>query len=143
MPVVREKLESGYETIAAAVVGTAPLMPAGAADNSGQYERGVIAGEIAQRLLEHDRHLDRVNGSMEIVAHRLTGVELALQRISDSMDADRVTVVKTAAALKDADDARRQKGERRWSPLARVAMAATTFAAILSGVAIILAHFKR
>lgn len=142
MPVVREKLESGYETIAAAVVGTAPLMPAGAADNSGQYERGVIAGEIAQRLLEHDRHLDRVNGSMEVVASRLNGVERGLQRISDSMDADRVTVVKTAAALKDADDARRQKDDRTWSPFAHLVMVATTFAAVLTAVGVILAHLK-
>ena len=143
MPVVREKLESGYETIAAVVVGTDPLMPAVGAENGGQYERGVIAGEIAQRLLEHDRHLDRVNGSMELVAHRLNGVEMALQRMADSMDADRATVVTTATALKNADDARRQNENRRWSPLARVAAAATTFAAILTGVAILLAHFKR
>jgi hypothetical protein len=62
--------------------------------------------------------------------------------MADSMDADRVTVIKTAAALKAADEARRQQGEQRWSPWARLALAATTIAAVLSAAGIILAHVR-
>ena len=111
------------------------------ADDDAHYERGVTAGQIAQRLLEHDRHLVKVTGTIEHMSVDLTDVKMALQRMADSMDADRVTVVKTASALKDADDARRQKGGQRWSPLARVAATATTIAAVLSATAILLSHF--
>src|ERR1035438_8207184 len=115
------------------------------AGNGGQYDRGVsagvTAGQIAQRLLEHDQQLGKVTVSMDTVASKLTGVEMALQRMADSMDADRATVIKTALALKEADDARRTKGEQRWSPLARVAATATTIAAVLSATAILLSHF--
>ena len=41
---------------------------------------------------------------------------------------DRATVLTTARALKDADDARRDKGDARWTPVQRLA-------AVLGGTA--------
>ena len=40
---------------------------------SAEYDRGVAAGEIAQRLKEHDGHLGAINGSIDATAKALTG----------------------------------------------------------------------
>jgi methyl-accepting chemotaxis protein len=89
-------------------------------ENGSQYDRGVAAGEISQRLKEHDQHFSKINGSMERVANELQKQTLAIQRMSDAMTANEATVLKTAAALKDAEEARRDRTETRWSPLTRL-----------------------
>jgi hypothetical protein len=86
---------------------------------AGDYDRGVAAGEIAQRLAGHDEHLAKINGSMDRVAGRLDALVLAVQRLADATAADRATVVTTAAALKDADEARRATDVRHWTPFQR------------------------
>jgi hypothetical protein len=87
--------------------------------DDGAYDRGVAAGEIAQRLAGHDEHLAKINGSMDRVADRLDTLVLAVQRLGDAMAADRATVVTTASALKDADEARRATDVRHWTPFQR------------------------
>jgi hypothetical protein len=87
--------------------------------DDGAYDRGVAAGEIAQRLAGHDQHLAKINGSMDRVADRLDALVLAVQRLADATAADRATVVTTAAALKDADEARRATDVRHWTPFQR------------------------
>lgn len=86
---------------------------------AGDYDRGVAAGEIAQRLAGHDEHLAKINGSVDRVADRLDALVLAVQRLADATAADRATVVTTAAALKDADEARRATDVRHWTPFQR------------------------
>ena len=89
--------------------------------NGAQFYRGVAAGEIAQRLKEHDTHLNKINGSMGDVAEKLGVLTLQMQRMEDAMTANEATVLKTASALKAAYDARRDQSTQRWSPLARIA----------------------
>jgi hypothetical protein len=88
-------------------------------EDDGAYDRGVVAGELAQRLAGHDQHLARINGSMDRVADRLETLVSAVQRLSDATAADRATVITTAAALKDADEARRATEIRHWTPFQR------------------------
>lgn len=45
---------------------------------------------------------------------------LAVQRLGDQADAAAKTVVTTASALKDAEDARRGKAEQSWSPVQKL-----------------------
>jgi hypothetical protein len=90
------------------------------------YERGVTAGEIAETLRRHDDHLERINGSTEKTAQALVALNetqqmmaLQLQRLADQAESDAKTRVATAAALKDADEARRNQDETWWTPVAR------------------------
>lgn len=102
------------------------------------YERGHIAGEIAARLQDHDRHFAAINGSIARFAAAQEQLVLQIQRLADAADADRVTAVKTAAALKEADEARREQADYRWSPLARLAAAAAVIATVTTIVELIL-----
>jgi hypothetical protein len=108
--------------------------------DSTSYERGVVAGEISARLLEHDRHFEKINGSMERVADELHDLTLAMQRLGDAAASDRATVITTAAALKSAEEARRDQGEQRWSPLTRLAVIAGTLAALGTVAGLIVAN---
>ena len=102
------------------------------------YDRGVTAGEISARLSGHDEHLAAINGSLERVADELHGLKLAVQRLADQAVARDATVVTTAKALKDAEDARRNTAEQRWSPVAKVFAALGALAAIAAVVGVIL-----
>jgi hypothetical protein len=84
------------------------------------YDRGAVAGEIGARLAGHDKHFEAINGSLEKIAEELHGLKLAVQRLGDQAVARDATVVTTAAALKDAEEARRDKVEQSWSPMSRV-----------------------
>lgn len=107
-------------------------------ENGSAFDRGVAAGEIGQRLKEHDAHLAKINGSMADVARRLEtqGVTLGemkmqVQRMADAMTADRATVAttadavekeraSTATAVEKERTTLRDSTERRWSPLSRI-----------------------
>jgi hypothetical protein len=106
------------------------------------YERGVSAGEIAQRLKDHDRHFERLNGSLGEVAAELHGMRLDIQQLGLQAIARDATVVTTAAALKDADQARRiqeqqrqEQSESRWSPMAKAIAIVGVLAAVVAAVA--------
>ncbi len=60
---------------------------------------------------------------------------LAIQRLEQQAAADATTRVTTAAALKDAEEARRDKTEQSWSPLTRV-LAVVGSLATLAGLGI-------
>jgi hypothetical protein len=102
------------------------------------YDAGVLAGRIEQRLTEHDRHFATINGSMGRLADEMHGLTLAVQRLADSAAADRATVITTAAALKDAEEARRSITESRWSPMARLIAVIVCLAAVASVIVLIL-----
>jgi hypothetical protein len=84
------------------------------------YDRGAAAGEIAARLAGHDKHFAAINGSLADIAKEMHALTLAVQRLGDQAVSRDATVVTTAAALKDAEDARRSKDDRSWSPIARL-----------------------
>jgi len=109
-------------------------------DNHSDYDRGVAAGEIAARLAGHDRHFATINGSMGRVADELRDLRLAVQRLGDAADAARATVITTAAALKDAGEARREQVESRWAPLQRLSLGAGIVLAAVGVIAFILSR---
>lgn len=94
---------------------------------------------MEERLAGHDRHFEKINGSMEKVAKNLADLNLGIQRLVDSGEADRATVLTTAAALKAADDARRDKGEARWTPFQRASAIILTLVAVLGVIVAVLA----
>jgi hypothetical protein len=99
------------------------------------YDRGVLAGEINARLAGHDKHFAAINGSLTKVGLELEGQRLLLQRLADQADAAARTAITTAAALKDADEARRNSAEQKWTPWQRRIAVITVVVALL-GVAI-------
>jgi hypothetical protein len=104
------------------------------------YDAGHTAGAIDARLAGHDAHFAKINGSIERVADEMAGMKLLLQRLADSADADRKTVVVTAAALKDAEEARRSTTNDRWSPWQKAIALITGAGALAALAALILTH---
>ena len=106
------------------------------------YDRGHIQGEIAARLAGHDQHFSAINGHLADIAVELRGMKLEVQRLGDSANADRATVVTTASALKDAETARRDKTEQAWTPVQR-AFAALAALAALAGIVVTITTLMR
>lgn len=107
-----------------------------------EYDRGHIAGRIEERLTRHEAHLGQINGSMADVARELADLNLGMQALRDQQESSAIaavaaaaalekTVATTAKALREANDARRQTSEVRWSPWAKLLAA-------LGGVATLL-----
>jgi hypothetical protein len=97
------------------------------------YDRGHVAGGIAEQLAEHERHLHKINGSIERFAGEVHELTLAVQLLASQAVARDATVVTTAKALKDADEARRATAEHSWSPMAKIlAVVAGLAAAVLA-----------
>jgi hypothetical protein len=131
-------------------VGAAGVLAyAGCMAESPEYERGVAAGQVLARLDSHDSHLGKINGSMERVADELARVRgqnaellLTIQRLSDSAESDRKTVVTTATALEKADEARRNQEEAGWTPMQRMAIIAAVVVPVLTLVVYIILGLK-
>ena len=105
------------------------------------FERGKRAGEIDARLDGHDKHLAKINGSMDRFAIEMKNLTLAVQRLGDeaisrnasvdARDAARdATVVATAAALEKEAASRRDKATSKWTPLERLGGAIGALAAL-------------
>lgn len=101
------------------------------------YDRGTVAGEISARLAGHDRHFASINGSLEKLAHEMHQLALAVQRLGDQAEASAATVVTTAAALANAEKARREQGDRAWSPWQKLIAAVGGLAAVVVVVAFV------
>lgn len=110
-----------------------------AEDSTLAYERGVTAGEIAARLAGHDRHFASINGSLAQIADEMHALNMGVQRLADQAEAAAKTVVTTASALKDAQEARRDKATQTWSPMAKLA----TVLGSLSALAAVIAFLTR
>lgn len=118
------------------------------AAGSGEYDRGVTAGEIGARLAGHDEHFAEINGQLGRLADEMSGVRLQLQRLADGITSNLATVATTATAVEKERDQTAQAVERqrrvlkdateqRWSPLTRVGLAAGALAAIGGIVALV------
>ena len=90
------------------------------AEESDDFERGHVAGVIAARLTEHDKHFANINGSIAEARAELKGINLQLQRLGDNAIAASATVIATAIALEKAETARRIKSDTSWSPFQKV-----------------------
>jgi hypothetical protein len=84
------------------------------------YDRGHLAGEVATRLGNHDRHFEAINGSLDKIAREMHTLTLGVQALVQRADSDAATRITTAAALKDAETVRRDKSDSSWSPWARI-----------------------
>ena len=107
---------------------------------SAEYDRGVAAGEIAQRLKEHDGHLGAINGSIDATAKALDRLTMTVQRLADAADADRAKALALATGLKDADEVRRNTETQRWSPMTRIGLVLGAVAAGIAIVAFLVTH---
>jgi hypothetical protein len=84
-----------------------------------EYERGKVQGRTDSRLDDHDDHFAKLNGSVVDLGGKVAKLTLAIQRLTDQGTARDATVITTAAALKDAETARRDKSDQTWSPFAK------------------------
>lgn len=66
---------------------------------------------------------------------------LAVQRLGDEATAREATVLTTAAALKTAEDVRRDTNEQSWSPIQRLLGAVGGIAALAAIVGVLIALF--
>lgn len=89
-------------------------------------------GEVEARLDEHDKHLSSINGSVARQVEEQQKTNLLLQRILDQRAADQEKVIATAAALKEADQARRDKAEWQWTPVSRLIAVVGTIGTLLT-----------
>lgn len=101
-----------------------------------EYNRGRLDQEVS----EHAVHLGRINGSIERFADELAKLVLAIQRLADAADADRSTVKVTASALKDAEEARRDKSAAGWTPFQRILAVVSVLVAVAGILWAILHH---
>jgi hypothetical protein len=109
---------------------------------SDAYRRGREEGEVLARLAGHDEHFSRINGSIEGFRAEMHALVVSLQRYSDAADARDVTAAATAKALAEAESARRQLAENRWSGFQRLFAAIAAVAALITiaGVVYTIAH---
>jgi hypothetical protein len=98
------------------------------------YDRGHTAGGVDAQLAEHSQHLAKINGSIERFAGEVHGLRLDIQGLKDEVKANARAVPLVAAALKDADEARRAAGESSWSPWAKIFAAIGGLAAFVGVV---------
>lgn len=102
------------------------------ADNA-DYERGRVDAELA----EHAQHLKQINGSIGRFADNLHDLVLAIQRLADAAEADRSTVKTTASALREAEEARRDKSAAGWTPVQRLLAVVAGLAALATVAGIV------
>lgn len=100
----------------------------------GEYRKG----RVDATLDEHTAHLQKINGSIERFAVAVEALTLQIQRLGDAAGADRRMVITTAAALKQADEARRDRGDSRWSPVQKVVVVVSGLAAAVGTVVAVL-----
>jgi hypothetical protein len=102
------------------------------------YDRGVIAGEIAARLANHDVHFASINGHIKDLVMEIHGMRLNIQRLADQAEASAKTVIATATALRAADEARSTSSTRSWTPWARSFAVLSATATIISIITMII-----
>ena len=82
--------------------------------------RGLAAGRVESRLDAHARQLEAINVSVKRTGEALTELTRQVQRLGDQAVARHATVLTTAEALKQAEDARRDRADRAWAPVPRL-----------------------
>ncbi|MDO8308554.1 MAG: hypothetical protein Q7V58_09415 [Actinomycetota bacterium] len=80
---------------------------------------------VAFQVADHGKRLDRAETNID-------ALNLVTQRLGDDAQASRATALSLAKALKEADEARRDKSTAAWSPFQRVAIAISTLTALVA-----------
>ena len=110
-------------------------------ENGSEYDRGIAAGQIAERLREHDRRLEKINGSVDRMADKAEDQTTELQRLRSEVAALRGVLERNAADLTAAAERRERRADRQGTPLRRLAAWAAIIlaAATIAGLAVTLA----
>jgi len=116
--------------------------------NHSDFDRGHAAGEIAERLREHDRRLETINGSMGRLADKYedqatenTRLRAEITAARSDIAAIRVILEQRETALAAAAERKARRADRRGSPLSRAGVIAAILAALalIAGLAVTLA----
>lgn len=83
------------------------------------FERGHHIGGQDAQLAQHERRLDVVNGSIIDSKKAIEVLTLAVQQLVDKFEASAQAAIMLAAALKDADEARRNMAVQAAQPTQR------------------------
>lgn len=110
-----------------------------------EYERGHREGGIDARLAAYDLHFKDINGSIRDFTKEMgqlnsgmDGVRSDIRAILASLDAAERTRIATAQALKEQEEARRDKNTDSWTPLQR---GMAVIAAVVGVVALVIAWY--
>lgn len=107
------------------------------------YDRGRAAGEISARLDSHETRLASLNGSLAEIAKGMADMALGMQRLGDQADSSAKTAIATAAALREAEELRRIKSERAWSPVQRLSLVVGLIATMITTILVLVAVFTK
>ena len=68
---------------------------------SAAYERGLVHGKIDARLADHDKHFEKINGSLEKLVAKIEDVLLTLAKLTtkEVVELDIKTVTRTKLGL--------------------------------------------
>lgn len=91
-----------------------------------------VLNNIKEHVTDHGVRLDRAE-------QNINSLNLVTQRLGDDAQASRETALSLAKALRDADEARRDKSTDAWSPFQR---AVVVLSALTALAAVIIAIFK-
>lgn len=105
------------------------------------YARGLAAGEINARLSQHDHHFADINGSIAKLVTGVSDLVLQIQKLSDGMIARDDKVIATTIALREAEQARHNEAEAKWSTWQKIIGALSAFAALGTILAVTLTLF--
>ena len=106
-------------------------------ENGSDFDRGHAAGEIAERLREHDRRLEKINGSVDRMADKAEDQSTEMARLRSEIGSVRQALEAATAAVRDAHARRQKRSERRWARYAIIVGAVAALATI-AGLAVAL-----
>jgi anti-sigma-K factor RskA len=95
-----------------------------------EFERGHTAGAIAQRLNDHDKHFEKINGSIEVFDAHIRALTASIAEQGQLSAARERQMVATAAALAVSEQARRDRSIQSWSPWQKIATATVALMAL-------------
>jgi hypothetical protein len=125
-----------FVTTATPVIIEAMTIPPSAAELLAAFTSGQVAGETREKLHEHDRRLDAINGSIDRLTLATQVNSAAVQAQTQAIAEDRAATLAVAEALKDARLRRSERSARRWVIPGRILLALGGLAAVATIIAL-------
>jgi hypothetical protein len=132
----------GSRALAAVTAGLAAILMAREESAKDAYERGENAGRVDLTLIRHGQHLEKINGSQAAAVVLLQELKLGLELLSAKFDASIATELAKAKALKEAEEARRDKVDQSWSPFAKTFATLAAVAALVGVIVLLSGHVR-
>lgn len=95
-------------------------------------EANIALARLEQNLTNQVARINKMDVDMRTFAVTVERHALALQRLELDATAAKATVEVTAKALREAEEARRDKTEQSWSPVARLNLVLGVFVALVT-----------